>query len=732
MKDLMSGGVGTAQWMAPEVLNSEKYDQKSDVYSYGILLWELLTSEIPFRGLKDNLQVAMAVANNGKRPGIPQDCPPKLNKFIRLCWSQNPRERPDFGTIAKTIESGEVVFPGTNMNAVRAYVTRFIPSGEQNITHIPTKNELEDILKGLDASDPSSALKWLRDSLSNEDFRKRAVGTASLLPKLMGVCDLCNSALMAADIIGVFSILAQEPQYLNKRCIQKALQVFFDFGTTQTREIMDLILRTLPVLGELKLSPQQMMKIAAFLQTTDISTRVDMTKVFMKILEYKIYERRESLRDVLPFIIANCSSDATEDLLDPSLDVASKIIEFDEIKQAFLDYGGLVSITSVFISGKSEAVCEKAINVFGSIVNSTVLPRSCIEHCISELPAITKALDDDTLARFLAAFVGLLNFKDTYRVFGQNGERAAPAIACCFKSESPAAKLIALKICYALLTKNKTHNAVCKIAPLFVPLLLGQPEPVVNLAAACLTQSVPDCANIPELMNEDLVVFFNTALEQGSALAVYGLRLCGAVSNNLVGAQFLEKHGIMGRVAPFLQSDHELTQRLALMAYAAFSSSCPMSSAAIDVVSVFLEAMKEDNLKPYPLIFLSNVVVHPDGAIQCAAALGNFASLLTSADSTTIAGALTTIMRVTSCPEALQNCRDSTAIIELYRTAEHHLDDKFFLSYLEVISDLSGTQPGREALAKTQLPGLLMKKLDQLHKSDPNRPTIMRVLTRCH
>ena len=98
-----------------------------------------------------------------------------------------------------------------------------------------------------------------------------------------------------------------------------------------------------------------------------------------------------------------------------------------------------------------------------------------------------------------------------------------------------------------------------------------QPEPVVNLAAACLTQSVPDCANIPELMNEDLVVFFNTALEQGSALAVYGLRLCGAVSNNLVGAQFLEKHGIMGRVAPFLQSDHELTQRLALMAYAALS-----------------------------------------------------------------------------------------------------------------------------------------------------------------
>lgn len=726
--DLMSGGVGTAQWMAPEVVNSEKYDEKSDVYSYGILLWELLTSDIPFRGLKD-IQVVRAVGLDGKRPGIPQDCPRKLNKFIRLCWDQDPKRRPTFDDVARALESGEVVFPGTNMNSVRAYITRFIPSGTPS-TGAYTNQELDVMIKGLDSSDPSSVLKCLRNSLSDESLRKRAVQSSALLPGLMRVCDLCDSASMAADIIGIFSILAKEPDYLSKKDVQKVLRVFFDFGTTQTKEIMDLISQTLPVLKELKLLPQQMMKLAAFLQTTDISTRIDMTKVFILILDHKIYQRNQSLRDILPFIISNCGADALEDLLDVSLDAVSKMIQFEEIKAAFIEYRGLSSITSV-VTSKSSTICEKAIRVFETVVNSPMLPRSCIEQCVTDLPAVTQALQGDILARFLAAFVGLLNFKDTYHVLGSNGERAIPAIAKCFNAESPAAKLIALKICYALLMKNKTHKVVSNMAPLFVPLLHDEPEPVINMAAACLIAFVPDYSNINEIMNDDLAVFFNNALDEGSPLSIYGLRLCGAVANNLVGAEFLEKKGIIRKVAPFLQSTHELTQKLALMAYAAFSSSCPMSQAAIDVVPVFLDAMKEDRLSPYPIIFLSNVVIHPDSAIQCASALGNFASLLASADDTTMSGVLTTLMRVTSCPEALQNCRDSAPITEIYRTAEEHFDDQFFLQFLEVISDLSGTASGRQALAETQIPDLLAHKLDQLHKTDPNRPTIMRVLTRC-
>ena len=51
MAESMTGKIGTYQWMAPEVINNEKYTEKADVYSFGIILWEIASREPPYKNI---------------------------------------------------------------------------------------------------------------------------------------------------------------------------------------------------------------------------------------------------------------------------------------------------------------------------------------------------------------------------------------------------------------------------------------------------------------------------------------------------------------------------------------------------------------------------------------------------------------------------------------------------------------------------------------------------------
>lgn len=63
----MTAETGTYRWMAPEVIEHRPYNNKADVFSFGIVLWELLTGQVPYLGLTP-LQAAVAVVQKGLRP----------------------------------------------------------------------------------------------------------------------------------------------------------------------------------------------------------------------------------------------------------------------------------------------------------------------------------------------------------------------------------------------------------------------------------------------------------------------------------------------------------------------------------------------------------------------------------------------------------------------------------------------------------------------------------------
>ncbi|CAL8274184.1 unnamed protein product [Merluccius merluccius] len=89
---------GTYAWMAPEVIRSSTFSKGSDVWSYGVLLWELLTGEVPFRGI-DSLAVAYGVAMNKLALPVPSTCPEPFARLMEECWSPDPHARPSFSCI---------------------------------------------------------------------------------------------------------------------------------------------------------------------------------------------------------------------------------------------------------------------------------------------------------------------------------------------------------------------------------------------------------------------------------------------------------------------------------------------------------------------------------------------------------------------------------------------------------------------------------------------------------
>eukprot|EP00163_Fabomonas_tropica_P027384 TRINITY_DN5256_c0_g1_i2.p1 TRINITY_DN5256_c0_g1~~TRINITY_DN5256_c0_g1_i2.p1 ORF type:complete len:627 (-),score=122.51 TRINITY_DN5256_c0_g1_i2:1775-3655(-) len=99
-----TAGIGTPQWTAPEVMTSPNYDTKADVFSFGILLWEMTHREIPFKGY-EQIQVAMNVVR-GARPHISRrKCPEEFARLMERCWATDPRQRPPFSEVLKELDA---------------------------------------------------------------------------------------------------------------------------------------------------------------------------------------------------------------------------------------------------------------------------------------------------------------------------------------------------------------------------------------------------------------------------------------------------------------------------------------------------------------------------------------------------------------------------------------------------------------------------------------------------
>ncbi|CAL4954586.1 unnamed protein product [Urochloa decumbens] len=106
--DPLANDTGTFRWMAPEMMKHKAYGRKVDVYSFGLILWEMFSGSIPYEELNP-FQAAFAVFDKNVRPAIPTSCPAPVRLLIEQCWASHPEKRPDFFQIVQILEKFKTV-----------------------------------------------------------------------------------------------------------------------------------------------------------------------------------------------------------------------------------------------------------------------------------------------------------------------------------------------------------------------------------------------------------------------------------------------------------------------------------------------------------------------------------------------------------------------------------------------------------------------------------------------
>ncbi|XP_035687152.1 mitogen-activated protein kinase kinase kinase 7-like isoform X2 [Branchiostoma floridae] len=108
----MTNNKGSAAWMAPEVFEGSLYSEKCDVFSWGIILWEVITRRKPFDEVGGPAFRIMWAVHNGTRPPLVKGLPKPIENLMTRCWSKDPNQRPAMEEVVRIMAHLMQFFPG--------------------------------------------------------------------------------------------------------------------------------------------------------------------------------------------------------------------------------------------------------------------------------------------------------------------------------------------------------------------------------------------------------------------------------------------------------------------------------------------------------------------------------------------------------------------------------------------------------------------------------------------
>lgn len=140
----------TMAHMPPELLQNGDLSPASDVYSFGMILWGMLSGSVPFPSLKRGELVRHVVA--GDRPPVPSGVPPTLGELVEECWCTEPGRRPDFSTILYKLRETVSQVTGPSRNVRKSYHQQKGSIGRDAAAKSFDSSDCDSPIAGRDAS----------------------------------------------------------------------------------------------------------------------------------------------------------------------------------------------------------------------------------------------------------------------------------------------------------------------------------------------------------------------------------------------------------------------------------------------------------------------------------------------------------------------------------------------------------------------------------------------------
>lgn len=583
-------------WTAPEMMTSTNYNEKVDVYSYGFLLWEILTKETPFRGLTP-LQIQHEVCDENRRPLLPQNSPPKLKQLIKSCWDKDPEKRPDFDFIIDAFETGKISFLGASYGPVEAYAQLFkektTSSSERSTTEEST---VVDLIKQV-KSNPLILPTLLSKQLTDEEIH-------SMLSKNYFMISLrrCADISELSDFVGIlftflYSIKDKTELFSkleNKQLISILLRLFKKYGTTHVPYFMDVIDSLYDDSSTYIFSYNSFKHFSPFLLSPNVSIRMKITLFLNKVVKTSGYDSNSSLVPLIPILLPNLSTNILKDLLISTLELVESLTSFPETIDFVIAFDGANFVIPLCLTD-DENITSRAFHLINNILSKSKPTESFVQNYLSQFANFTFRSSSSEALQPLVILTHLVKTPEFIAFFVDNKE-AISAFSLYLESEDETVLGFALHLTFSLISSTKMPANFSTLGKQLVT-CLSSPNPSISImAAACLISIAPTITNNYEsIFHDDLVSYLKQSLKienkssekqekqaNQSQILRTALRLAGSLSLTIEGAQILEDNSIVPLI--FNHIDDEDNREIILTILTSQSAQIPVSQFLIDLI----------------------------------------------------------------------------------------------------------------------------------------------------